>query len=496
MLALLLPVAMGDGQAAFQLALEQAASDTLRTAAAVNRATLRVATADSTLVAALAVAEIPPPRRAVASGAPTSSFARALAAARAELDRDAVLALAAHPAVAGGPRMRAPADSLRRAPSVAEATRLASVIISMAEYRLRVLGEAPARVTAAPSRAPVATVDTAAVAAIVRAERDTLAAAQRAYDEAGKTLKETLQLVAAERSPVPVMSPGLALLALVLLGLFVRIGLALLQELGEPRIAHPLEAERAVGAPALSLVRDGLPEGPLRFRPTGVDPFRVLYLQLTSTGTRTRAVIVTGEDGVVVAAVGARLAIAAAADHRTTLVADCDTEQVALARVFRDHPEPGVSDAIAGAFTWREVARNVGSSDGLSIAMLPAGTTRDAVAPERREESLVEFRRFRENFEFSIVAVALPDLAEARAMLPGAPVVLCALLGETPLAALRRATETVESGSDPVHSLVLWDAPVPELPSRAELAAWLSKRKGHTPSGSFKAVQKAINKPL
>ena len=53
-LALLLPVAMGDGQAALQLALEQAASDTLRTAAAVNRATLRVATADSTLVAALA----------------------------------------------------------------------------------------------------------------------------------------------------------------------------------------------------------------------------------------------------------------------------------------------------------------------------------------------------------------------------------------------------------------------------------------------------------
>jgi len=293
-----------------------------------------------------------------------------------------------------------------------------------------------------------------------------------------------------------VVSPGLAMLALVLIGLLVRIGLALLRELGEPRIAHPLEAERAVGAPALALVRDGLPEGPLRFRPSGVDPFRVLYLHLTSTGTRTRAVIVTGDDGIVVASVGARLAIAAAADHRTTLVADCDSEQIALARVFRDHPEPGVSDALAGAFTWREVARNVGSSDGLSIAMLPAGTTREAPDAERQAQSLADFHRFRENFEFSIVAVALRDLAEARALLPGAPVVLVALLGETTLAALERATEVVESGADPVHSMVLWDAPVPDLPSRAELAAWLSKRKGRTPGGSFKAVQEAIKKPL
>jgi hypothetical protein len=80
-------------------------------------------------------------------------------------------------------------------------------------------------------------------------------------------------------------------------------------------------------------------------------------------------------------------------------------------------------------------------------------------------------------------------------MLPGAPVVLVALLGETPLAALQRSTLVVEAGHDPVHSLVLWDAPVPDLPSRAELAAWLSKRKGRTPGGSFKAVQEAIKKP-
>lgn len=492
--ALLIPVAMGDPQAELQMQLEQAASDTLRTAAALTRARERAAEADSGLSAALAAAA-PAARRPLINASPPSSLARAIAAANVARENTAVLALAAHPAVAAGPRMRASADSFRNARTTAESMRLAGVIIAMAEYRLRTLGEAMVPVAQSERAGPSTPLDTAAIASIARAERDSLAAAQRAYDDAMRALDTTLEAVAASRSTVPMVSPGLALLALVLIGLLVRVGAALLRELGEPRIAHPLEAERAVGAPVLSLVRDGLPEGPLRFRPSGVDPFRVLYLQLTSTGTRTRAVIVTGEDGVVVAAVGARLAIAAAADHRTTLVAEYDTEQIALARVFRDHPEPGVSDALAGAFTWREVARNVGSSDGLSIAMLPAGTTRDAAAPERRAESLVEFHRFRENFEFSIVAVALGDLVAARAMLPGAPIVLVALLGETPLAALQRSTQLIESGHEPVHSLVLWDAPVPDLPSRAELAAWLSKRKGRTPGGSFKAVQEAIKKP-
>lgn len=494
--ALLLPVALGDPQAELRLEVEQAAADTLRTASALSRARTRAAAADSALAAALnAPTDRSITTRQVAPLDSTpASLARAIAAARVAREQSAVLELANHPAIIAGPRMRATADSFRVATTPTEARRLAGVIIAMADYRLRSLGVLPA-----PALSPVVPalrVDTAEIAGIVRAERDTLAAAQRAHDAALGVLRTTTERESAQRVTVPVVSPGLAMLALVFIGLLLRIGAALLRELGEPRVAHALEAERAVGAPVLSLVRDGLPEGPLRFRPSGVDPFRVLYLQLTSTGTRTRGVIVCGEDAVIVAAAGARLSIAAAADHRTTLVAECDSEQIALARVFRDQPEPGVSDAMSGAFTWREVARNVGSSDGLSIAMLPAGTTRDAPSAERREQSLVEFQRFREHFEFSIVAVSLRDLPQARALLPDAPVVLTLQLGETSLDALKHAVEQVETGAEPTHSLILWDAPVPSLLSRAELAAWLSKRKGRTPGGSFKAVQEAIKKPL
>jgi hypothetical protein len=485
-IALLLPVARPSPNEALQATLAAAASDTVGTAAALARAVARAATADS-----LAQAGRVPPPVAPRRPSPTASLDAAIATARDGRRLEAVLALAAHPLIAAGPRMRATADSLRAARDPATASRLAGTIIAMAEFRARSLGAAAATVDAPPPVQP----DTAAIAAVVRAERDSLAQAQRRHEAARAAVAAAAQAVAAERASVPPVSPGLAMLALVLIGVVVRVGLALARELQEPTVAHPMEAERTVGAPVLSHVRDGLPEGPLRFRARGVDPFRVLYLQLTSTGTRARSVIVTGEDPLVVTAVAARLAIAAAADHRTTLVAEWDTEQVALARIFRDHPEPGVSDAMSGAFAWREVARNVGSSDGLSIAMLPAGTTRDVLTPEARAAALDGFARFRGAFEFSIVAATLRDLADARALLPDAPTVLCASVGVTPLEEVQRATAVAEAGAEPVHSVVLWDAPRPELPSRAELAAWLSKRKGRTPGGSFKAVQEATKEP-
>lgn len=496
--ALLLPVATRTPDSALAETASRAVADSVRSAVRLQRAVQRAAVAESLVTAAesaLAAASVP--RAAPPSRAPSAaSLAAAIARAQDGREREAVLALAAHPAIVAGPRMRATADSFRNARDPADAYRLSGTILAMAEYRLRSLGPSDEPSVAPPSVTVTAGADTAAAHAILRAERDTLDAARRQHEAARAAAIDATQAADAARTTVPLVSPGLAMLVLVLLGLVVRVAVTLMRELREPTLAHPLEAERAVGAPALSWVRDALPEGPLRFRPTGVDPFRVLYLHLTSTGTRARAVIVTGDDAPVVAAVAARLAIAAAADHRTTLVAEWDTEQVALARIFRDHPEPGVSDAMAGAFAWRDVARNVGSSDGLSIAMLPAGTTQAAVTDERRAAALAEFQQFRAAFEFSIVAVSLADLAHGRALAPDAPVVLAASIGVTSVDALQRAAELVERAAAPLHSLVLWDAPRPPLPSRAELAAWLSKRKGRTPGGSFKAVQEAIKKPV
>jgi hypothetical protein len=481
--ALLLPVAAGNPDAAMRAALSQAAADSVRSGAALDRVRAAQAEAESMLVAA---------RRA--TGAPRdprlTSLDAAIAMARATRIVPAFLTLSDDPAVRFGPRMRALADSLRAATDPAEHLRLGNTILAIAEYRRNAIAEQGAEnATLTDTNEET---DTLAVAQRATSLRDSLARAIAAHEAARNAVARTAAAADSGRASVPPLSPGLLLLAALLAGLALRVGLALSGELSAPRLAHPLEAERAVGAPALAVVRDALPEGPLRFRPSGVDPFRVLYLGLTATGTRTRALVVTGEDAVIVAAVGARLAIAAAADHRTTLVAELDPEQIVLARVFRDHPEPGFTDALAGAFKWREVARSVGSSDGLAITMVPAGTARDPLDEAQRTSGITAFQVFREGFEFTILTVALRDLDEARMLLPGAPTVLCGTIGVTTVEDFVSAGSRVQSA----HSLVIWDAPRPSLPSRAELAAYLSKRKGRTPGGSFKAVQEATKRPI
>jgi Mrp family chromosome partitioning ATPase len=281
--------------------------------------------------------------------------------------------------------------------------------------------------------------------------------------------------------------------SVLILGLLVRFATALSREIKAPTLADASEAERLTRAPVLATVRNAMLEGPARFHPSGIDPFRILYLSLTATGTRVRTAIVTGSDPIIAAATGARLAIAAAADHRQTLVVDLDAMHIPLSRTFRERAEPGTSDVLARAFTWREVARPVGSSDGLLITLLPAGTERnDAVVGEAWDTLLESFARLRGAYELTIVVAPPEQLALAKTLVEAAPVILTTVAGETSLAALEREVADIRSANHRLQGLVIWDAPRPELPSRAELAALVSKRKGRTPGGSFEAVQRAI----
>ena len=169
------------------------------------------------------------------------------------------------------------------------------------------------------------------------AARDTLARARRAHDsldavvraaeaalpDAGRSRLAARGACALRAGGAPRRTAGA-----------VRHGAASRDARADLAGAH--EAERTSGWPVVAVVREALIDGPARYRPTGVDPFRMLYLGLTATGTRSRTAIVTGADPVMLAAVGGRLAIAAAADHRTTLVVDLDPSQIALSRTFRE----------------------------------------------------------------------------------------------------------------------------------------------------------------
>lgn len=550
--AFFVPLVSGDSSAAAsRAALERLAADTLRSAQRARSAEAAVTVAESSL----AVARTMPARPVVARQAPapaerqvapleTAGLPPALAdltlriaAARRLRTASAYLELAAHPDVGAGPRMRAMTDSVRAVQALPPVTpagpeamerarqlaRFGVSIIAMAQYRRDALVvasgasvdttarvaaavaavDAPVAPVAAPAAvppAPIATLrdvlrDTVPLVAALAAARDTLAGALRTHDSL------TAAVSARDVGPAPParpilerLVPAFLLLLLLVAGLVLRFIVALRAEMNEPTLANAAEAERLTGVRALTTVRDALLDGPARFKPSGVDPFRMLYLGLTATGTRARTAIVTGPDLEISAATGARLAIAAAADHRNTLIVDLDPTSIAVSRTFRERAEPGLRDVLARAFTWRDVARPIGSSDGLPITLLPAGTERDDEATgEARSALLADFERLRSAFELTLAVTPLSSGDLALSLLPASPIVVTAVAGETTIEVLIAAVDMQRAAGRKVAGLVIWDAPRPTLPTRAELVAELSKRKGRTPGGSFEAVRKAID---
>ena len=518
------PFVAGDAATGDRVMLETMAADTLRSADRLRAAEGTVTAAESLLVNARATprpaALLPVPDAAPATSAVPPVIAdltRRIDAARRARTAQAYLEVAAHPAVSGGPRMRAMGDSIRAldaAPDDAQrAQRLARFgvsITAMASYRRdMLLGEAGLPVERerndgatppAPSggtsaeRASSGSRDTLPLVAALATARDSLAARQRVHDSLIAAIRSRDGLPAATRPLLARLAPALSLLILLVAGLVLRFATALRAELAAPTLADAVEAARLTGVRALATVKDALIDGPARFKPSGVDPFRMLYLGLTATGTRARAAVIAGPDPEISAATGARLAIAAAADHRNTLIVDLDPQSIALSRTFHERAEPGVRDVLARAFTWREVARPVGSSDGLTITLLPAGTERDDdAAGEARAVVISEFERLQAAHELTLAVAPLSGLELAMSLLPGSPVLLTAVAGETPIDALVTAVAAQRNAGRRVAGLVIWDAPRPVLPSRAELAAELSKRKGRTPGGSFEAVRAVIS---
>lgn len=536
-IAVAVSLAARDPAAGERAARAQLVSDTVRTSDRLQAAVRNAAAAESSVIEAtnqLAAAAVRPagrPRPPVAAATPTATgadpalaaFSAAISEARRLRTPAAWITLSNTPQVSGGPRMRTLADSLTRltqqrdalpsgpsrdrlaAPLTATINRVGYTMVAIAEFRQRQLaaeaGIAPPVERPAPPEPeaePAATgtvADTAALRTLAVAAQDSLAQAQRAHGAAVAALRSTENVAGTARNPWAAATPALAMILVMLSGLGVGFTTALSRETSAPTIASAREAERAAGVPVLATVTEAPPVGGARFKPGGVDPFRMLYLGLTSTGTRARTTIVTGSDPTIVAAVAARLAVSAAADHRTTLLMDVDPASIALSRTFRERAEPGLTDVLAGAFAWREVARPVGSSDGLAITIVPAGTERDdlpigdALAAVRED-----LTRFRAPFEFTILVVPLDRLELARALVEPSPLVVSATVGATAVDEFSMDVAALKSsGEQRVHGTVLWDAPVPGLPSRAELAALLSKQKNRTPGGSFAAVKRAIS---
>ena len=313
-----------------------------------------------------------------------------------------------------------------------------------------------------------ATIDTAAP----RAVRDSLRELARAGDAAvaaarKRNLDAANASVVAKEIETRRVPPVAILFAAMVLVVIAGFAFNLSAEIRRPTLGSPREAERIARAPVLAVARDSdrVP------RIGGIDPFRMLYLGLTATGTRTRTVVVTGDDRAVVATVAGRLSLAAAADERATLAVDADAEGSSVAGYYGERPEPGFSDALAGVRLWREVTRPVGASDGLSIDVTPGGAIRTEERDRATQQSArEEFARFRTEYDFCvIVAPSEASLALACSLVDKPVTVVCAEVARTTLESLGADADKVRDAGAVLHGVAVWDAELPQLPPRSEL---------------------------
>ena len=307
----------------------------------------------------------------------------------------------------------------------------------------------------------------------VREARDTAqarwarAASQLTTTRLRNAGRDRRQVVARDRANRRI--PPIAMLAAsTVLAMITGFSVSLFTEIARPTVASAREAEAIARCPVTLMRRE-------EFSPEtrGIDPFRMLYLELTAIGARAATVEICGEERAVVATVAGRLALAAATEASATLVVDADAEGSPVAGYYRQRPEPGFTDAVAGVRLWREVTQSVGASNGLSIDIVPGGSLRREEADSATQLSAQrEFARFRDEYDFCI-AVATSATARARldGLLQRPFVLICAVVGRTTLASLASETARLSVGGTKPHGVALWDLDIPYIPFRNELMA-------------------------
>ncbi len=276
-------------------------------------------------------------------------------------------------------------------------------------------------------------------------------------------------------------APPLAMLAAAfVLALTIGFASALGLELRRPSIADSREAEHVTGVRVLTVVEpaEQVSERSRRQADAAAPPlidvvsdsYRRLYLHLAATEANIPVVTVAGDDAGIVATVAANIAAAAAYEARTTLMVDVDPVASAIANVFRVPSNPGLAGIIAGTADWASatVRTTVGRDRGLDI--LPSGTRRagppNAEAVQRIRGDFARMER-----RYDLIVIAAPTSYVMRgpdSIIPGPDVILCARMGRTRIADLKRSVESLRALDLRIHGLVLWNDELPVLENQEE----------------------------
>src|SRR5689334_6899243 len=440
--------------------------DTLPLLRAVDSAAHTLTVAESTLSARRLLAarpvHVPPPD--------TLPFAMrvkrdSLSAATAELSRllervensplpQSYRALGESPPLASDGRVRAMLDSLADVEReredfgagggvdpifvalTARATAIGRSIQAIAEARQTAMRDSLAALHPAQVSAPVVVaVDT--IAPLARRE-SALArhdSATAALDEARRANAITERQLREARAQANVVAPPIAILAASLvLGLTLGFAIALMIEVGAPRVSDLQEAERVTGARVLAVVRprEIPPErarrkADLRLPPL-IDPtsdaYRLLASHASVTGPTRAVVTVAGDVPSVTATVAANIAAVSANEMRSTLLVDADLEHRPVTSVMRLPPTSGITSVLSSALELSAAAIQAPVGRDRWVDVVPTGSEQRGPIATREAETLRDaITRTARHYELTVVVAPLDQALLVRV---GSNVVVCA----------------------------------------------------------------------
>lgn len=197
----------------------------------------------------------------------------------------------------------------------------------------------------------------------------------------GKTRNASVRIIDEAVTPTDPIRPKRSqnIMLSFVLGAFLGLCLALLQELFDDRINSPEEAERVLRLPSLGhvplieeeglrMIRDISTFSPL------MESYRSLRtnINFAAVGANLRTMVVTSS----VPAEGksttvANLAMSMAMENRRVIIVDADLRRPSQHKLFKQDSSPGLTDILLGTHTLDQVLRNTGVQN---VRLLPAGT--------------------------------------------------------------------------------------------------------------------------
>lgn len=331
------------------------------------------------------------------------------------------------------------------------------------------------------THAPIA--DTTAWIAERDSARSLVGEATTALADARHRGRDYDRAVAQARQNAALDTPVVAMLgAALVIGIVLGFGSAFAREVRHPRVGEEHELERVTGARVLATIRphrrmpDRDRRSADRLAPRYFDPgaagYQLTYLHVARAGASRIMLTITGPDPSVAAVVATNVAAIAAEEARSTIIIDTDARTAPVAAVLRTRAEPGLIDVLDGKPSWEEVISQAMAGRDRTVDVMPSG-----IAPANRHAAEVfdlfqyEAPRLARQYEAIIVAAALEHaIGGLPAALPIPDAIVCARVGHTRIADVQAALDGLRAAGGTTVGIVLWDAPLPALPTPARIA--------------------------